>query len=67
MMFKYMSGTIPVAVEFGVVAIGPIANLVAFIIFVLFSSLFYQVPLPPSPPLLDLTTDHSAARRLSPR
>lgn len=39
-----MSGTIPVAVEFGVVAIGPIANLVAFVIMVVFSVLFYQVP-----------------------
>jgi hypothetical protein len=42
-MFKYMSGTIPVAVEFGVVAIGPIANLGAFIIFVLLSVLAYEV------------------------
>lgn len=38
-----MSKTIPVSVEFGAVAIGPIANLGAFTIFVLLSKLFYKV------------------------
>lgn len=42
-MFKYMANTVPVSIEFGVVAIGPIANLGIFGIFVIMSIMFYRV------------------------
>ena len=42
-MFKYMANTTPISTEFGVVAIGPIANLGVFCIFVSMSMMFYRV------------------------
>ena len=40
---KYMSGSISVAAETGVVAIGPVANLCVFLVFVSLGLLFHKV------------------------
>jgi hypothetical protein len=42
-VYKYMSGSISVAAETGVVAIGPIANLCVFLSFVALGSMFHKV------------------------
>lgn len=43
MVFKYMSSSVPVSVEFGLVAIGPLGVLVVFLALVGLGKLFYNV------------------------
>ena len=43
MIFKYMAASVPVSVEFGLVAIGPIGVLVVFMMLVGTGKLFYKV------------------------
>ena len=40
---KYMSSSISVAAEVGVVAIGPIANVCTFLVLVILGTMFYWV------------------------
>jgi hypothetical protein len=44
-MFKYSSSSISEAVEVGIVAIGPVANICVFLVMAMFGSAFYKVRL----------------------
>jgi hypothetical protein len=46
-MYKYSSNSIAFASEVGIVAAGPIANIVVFMVMVLAGAMFYRVRLSP--------------------